>query len=223
MSLVCTTNQLWNYDIVSWISVAMIEQYSDIQWKRTINLWEGSVLSYVAIVDNAQVDIEIVSTGSWCQSHISVIVLSHDGVMSGGRYVGVLWHDHTETDLHIVSLLTTDAVITVDGSVDIRSDVRWVSGHLLEENLILWNNIKLKTLPMLDVRSNDVRASHGARIERIDDKKLFYMMSKGISKTDARRLMIEGLVGVLFDRVRESDKDFVSSVQSDVITKVYQK
>lgn len=66
-------------------------------------------------------------------------------------------------------------------------------------------------------------ASHGARIESIDDKKLFYMMSKGISKADARRLMIEGLVGALFDHVCESDEDMVSSIQTQVITKVYQK
>jgi Fe-S cluster assembly scaffold protein SufB len=43
---------------------------------------------------------------------------------------------------------------------------------------------------MLDVRSSDVSASHGARIERLDEKKLFYMKSRGIDSTQAKELII---------------------------------
>jgi Fe-S cluster assembly scaffold protein SufB len=51
------------------------------------------------------------------------------------------------------------------------------------------------------VRSNDVAASHGARIEKLDEKKLFYLQSKGISEQDSKRLMIEGFVETMFSLV----------------------
>lgn len=66
----------------------------------------------------------------------------------------------------------------MDGSIVISPDIVKASGHLLEENIILGERVQISTLPMLDVRSNDVSASHGARIEKLDVKKLFYLESK---------------------------------------------
>jgi len=43
---------------------------------------------------------------------------------------------------------------------------------------LLGKNIQIKTLPMLDIQSNDVKASHGATIQRLDEEKLFYLTSK---------------------------------------------
>ena len=43
---------------------------------------------------------------------------------------------------------------------------------------------------MLDVQSNDVSASHGARIEKIDAKKLFYAQSRGLDEAQAKGLII---------------------------------
>jgi Fe-S cluster assembly scaffold protein SufB len=91
----------------------------------------------------------------------------------------------------MLSVLTDQSIVSADGRIDIRPGISKVHGSLLEEYLIVGSDVSVKTLPMLDVQSSDVTASHGARIERIDDKKLFYMMSKGISKSDASRLMIQ--------------------------------
>ena len=52
---------------------------------------------------------------------------------------------------------------------------------------------------MLDVRSSDVSASHGARIDRLDEGKLFYMMAKGLDKTQAQGLIVNGYIAHLFD------------------------
>ena len=51
-------------------------------------------------------------------------------------------------------------------------------GYLAEENMLLGHKIQVKTLPMLDVRSSDVKASHGATIDRLDEQKLFYLTAK---------------------------------------------
>jgi Fe-S cluster assembly protein SufD len=60
----------------------------------------------------------------------------------------------------------------------------------LEENILLGDKLKIKTLPMLDVRSNDVKASHGARIEKLDPQRLFYLQSRGLDDTQAKNLII---------------------------------
>jgi Fe-S cluster assembly protein SufD len=55
------------------------------------------------------------------------------------------------------------------------------------------------------VRSNDVAASHGARIEKLDPKKLFYLQSKGIDPQEAKRLMLEGFVEQMLSIMRHSE------------------
>jgi len=53
-----------------------------------------------------------------------------------------------------------------------------VTAHLLEENVVLGKDISVKSLPALSVASHDVHASHGAKIEKINQEKLFYMQSR---------------------------------------------
>ncbi|MBP7848546.1 SufD family Fe-S cluster assembly protein [Patescibacteria group bacterium] len=48
----------------------------------------------------------------------------------------------------------------------------------MEETILLGEDIQIRTLPMLDVQSSDVKASHGATIQRLDEEKLFYLTSK---------------------------------------------
>jgi Fe-S cluster assembly protein SufD len=62
---------------------------------------------------------------------------------------------------------------------------------LLEENVILGERVHLKTLPVLEVKSDDVKASHGAKIDKLDPQKLFYMTSKGLDKTLSKKLILE--------------------------------
>lgn len=98
--------------------------------------------------------------------------------------------DHAVADMHIVTFLRSHSTCTIDGGVEIHKHVQKVEGYLLEENIILDDDVRIHTIPRLNVASNDVKASHGARIEKLDEKKLFYLMSKGIAKRDAKKLMI---------------------------------
>jgi Fe-S cluster assembly protein SufD len=72
-------------------------------------------------------------------------------------------------------------------------------GELLEENIILGKQATIKTLPMLDVHTNDVTAAHGARIEKLDSKKLFYLKSRGLDEQQATQIMIGGYIESIFE------------------------
>ncbi len=96
--------------------------------------------------------------------------------------------------------------IHVDGGVNIGKDTHGTSGHLLEENVILGKKVKIKTLPMLDVRSSDVSASHGAKIDRLDEAKLFYMMARGLDQKQAQKLIVEGYINRICESAGMSDE-----------------
>lgn len=70
---------------------------------------------------------------------------------------------------------------------------------------------------MLDVRSSDVSASHGAKIDRLDENKLFYMMSKGIDQKQAQKLIVSGYIQRACDEINDMKEEQKIQVVSDVL------
>lgn len=118
--------------------------------------------------------------------------MSKDAEKLAANVNAYLQADHSSANLYLLSLIGEKGDCQVNGGVNIAPDVVKTSGHLLEENVILGKKVKIKTLPMLDVRSSDVSASHGAKIDRLDENKLFYMMAKGIDQAQSQKLIVEG-------------------------------
>ena len=51
------------------------------------------------------------------------------------------------------------------------------------------------TIPAMDIRTNDADVGHEARIGKISDDAVFYLMSRGISEEDARAMIVTGFAG----------------------------
>lgn len=68
----------------------------------------------------------------------------------------------------------------------------------MEETYVLGDPVHITTLPTLDVHANEVKASHGATIQRLDPEKKFYLASKGITDLEGTRLMISGALERMF-------------------------
>lgn len=112
-----------------------------------------------------------------------------------------------DSNIYILSLLTEWSDIVADGNICILPGAANASGHLLEENLILSSKIKIYAKPVLDVQNSQVSASHWARISKIDNKSLFYMMSRGLSEKQATNIILDGYINKILDKLELSDED----------------
>ena len=99
-------------------------------------------------------------------------------------------HSHTSANVDLISFLHDGAKVAIDGSIDIAPHLDQVHSRLLEQNIVLGKNISLKTLPKLTVASYNVTAAHGANIDSLDQQKLFYMMSRGLTKQQSQTLLL---------------------------------
>jgi Fe-S cluster assembly scaffold protein SufB len=99
-------------------------------------------------------------------------------VVSNIDFAVTLQASHTKADIYALSLLGDNAKAKVNGGIVVSPGIIQAEGYLAEENLLLGKKIQIKALPMLDVRSNDVKASHGSTISRLDDQKIFYLTAK---------------------------------------------
>ncbi len=121
---------------------------------------------------------------------------------------------HLDIDslLHHVGLATTGDLLlhgavkdkarsVFTGLIKIDPTAQQTNSYLKNENLILSPTARADAIPTLEIDANDVRASHGATIGKIDEEYIFYLMSRGIPRNTAVRMVVEGFFYKVFDRM----------------------
>lgn len=93
-------------------------------------------------------------------------------------------------------------------------------------SLLLSREARAEAIPRLEILADDVRCAHGAAIGSLDEEQIYYLLSRGIPRADAERLVVEGffedVVGKIpvreqNERIREYLKTLViRSVQENV-------
>jgi len=86
------------------------------------------------------------------------------------------------------------ARVKVNGLVKIEKDASKTDSYLTMKMLILDEKSMATVEPRLEIENNDVKASHSATVGKIDDEQLFYLISRGISLEEARKLIINGFL-----------------------------
>lgn len=97
------------------------------------------------------------------------------------------------------------ARIQCDGKIEISRNGHGTETSLREGILILDPKASVRVIPCLDVRTNNVKASHAATVSRLTDDDLFYFGSRGIARESARQMLIEGFLGEIINRIPDTN------------------
>jgi Fe-S cluster assembly protein SufD len=68
-------------------------------------------------------------------------------------------------------------------------------------NLILDSTARADSIPGLEIEADDVRCTHGATAAQVEDEYVFYLMARGLSRTQAERMIVQGFFQAVLDRV----------------------
>lgn len=180
--------------------------------EKRISLAENVEANILFVLHGADIKIPIHMMWKNASLQCAAIVLSSWGIVTSIDFDVFLDATETKTDIYALSLLWNKADAKVTWGVVLWPNAVKSAGFLLEENLLLWKKIRIHTLPKLDVHTNDVQASHGATIDRLDENTLFYLSAKGISRQQAEQLMIQSYIQKALDLVWVEDKTILSYV-----------
>jgi Fe-S cluster assembly protein SufD len=78
-------------------------------------------------------------------------------------------------------------------------------GYQSSRNLILDTRAHADAIPGLEIKTDDVRCSHGATISQIDADQIFYLRSRGLDEATAREMIVNGFFQDIVDKVRDED------------------
>jgi hypothetical protein len=99
-------------------------------------------------------------------------------------------------------VLTDEAKVVFRGIMDILSGAKEVEAHQSNHATLLSLKAKVEAIPSLMVDENDVVASHAASSSPIDENMVFYLMSRGIPKEDAQKMIVRGVFETLKDELK---------------------
>jgi Fe-S cluster assembly protein SufD len=89
------------------------------------------------------------------------------------------------------------------GRIIVHKDAQKTDAKQTNRNLLLSDTAQIDTKPQLEIYADDVKCTHGATIGQMEENALFYLRSRGIDETSARRLLLMAFASECFDRMRE--------------------
>lgn len=90
------------------------------------------------------------------------------------------------------NIVADSAECIFKGSIRVDPEAQQTKSSQIMRSLLLSKKAKVKAMPSLQIRADDVVCSHGAALTQLDPDQVFYMASRGLSGTDARQLMLAG-------------------------------
>ena len=81
------------------------------------------------------------------------------------------------------------------GIIRVHEGAQRTDAYQTNRNLLLSDRAVATSLPNLEIGADDVRCSHGATVGQLDTEALFYLMSRGLDRAQAERLVVKGFLG----------------------------
>lgn len=99
---------------------------------------------------------------------------------------------NTSSYMNTKSISKDGGISTFRSSVVVNPKAKGSKSAVSCQSLMLDDISRSDTIPAMDIRTQDADIGHEARIGRISDQAVFYLMSRGISEEEARALIVSG-------------------------------
>ncbi len=118
----------------------------------------------------------------------------------------------TTADMVIKTVGRDKSQVKLDGWINIGPKGVNTDSYLSEDVLIVSDSSSVKAEPNLEILNNDVKASHGATLGNINENQLLYLQSRGMSKREAKKMIIDGFLQSVNNRIKNNFiKDFLKN------------
>ncbi|MFH1047369.1 MAG: SufD family Fe-S cluster assembly protein [Patescibacteria group bacterium] len=109
-------------------------------------------------------------------------------------------------------VLADAARIKYRGLVHIARDTCGCVGEQRADALLVSSRARADLMPDLKIDANDVRCSHGSTISGLDEHKLYYLMSRGLSRSSAMNAAARGFMATVLGGLDESEAEAVERI-----------
>ncbi len=110
---------------------------------------------------------------------------------------------HTTGDTVWKGALTGNSRASYEGLIHIVPNAQESHTYLQTHQMLLSQKAKGDAIPSLIVETDSVSASHGGTVGELDEEQIFYMTSRGIPRSEAVRVLVEGYFEEVVQRLED--------------------
>ena len=130
------------------------------------------------------------------------------------NYIAELRGTKTNIDIDVQGALKDEAKKNFKGTIDFKKGSKKAKGNENEYCMLLSDKAKSIALPMLLCTEEDVEGNHSTASGKVDEKQLFYIMTRGISYKEAVKLIVKSKFNKIIERI--TDEKLKNEILSEI-------
>lgn len=213
------TSQFWNFSTLNIADNIWVILIDDSTQSFECHIWKKSKLTCFGLSDGGNSKQEKVFFQAQEYSTLELhYILAVQNSSLDLKVESLLQASHTNSLVDILCFAGEKSDIKIDGIIRVEKKTWSCSAELHEKNIFLGSEGKVKWIPSLFIESDDVSAAHSCKMERISDEELFYLRSRGIEKSNALDLLIEGYISKSYKKLQENDWEIFETLRSRILS-----
>ena len=131
----------------------------------------------------------VMSNSSKCENNLEIRHLSKSAV----------------SDCSFKAVTRGSSNVSFKGKVFVDENCSNTQSNQISKGLLIDEESKINLTPILEINNDDVVCSHGAASGKADEEVLFYLASRGISKSEAERIYIQGFLSEFIEKIEDAE------------------
>ena len=105
----------------------------------------------------------------------------------------------------IKSVLNDNSKGVYQGKIYVNSKAQKTDGYQLSRALLLNDKVEFNAKPELEIYADDVKCSHGSTSGNVDEDSIFYLMSRGLSYEQSKKLLTNGFLNEVIEKITNDE------------------
>ena len=173
-------------------------------------------ISTGAALSRSRMDIDLLGNGS--EFSLDGIYFGEESQIHDNRVFVNHLGKNTSSNMITKGVLGDQSSSIFTGTIHIAEGAEKTESHQENRNILLSEEATAQSVPNLEILCDDVICSHGSSVGPIEENVYHYVMSRGIKKVDADKLLIKGFFNEV---INDSKWDIVHDKVSEIIERKY--
>ena len=143
--------------------------------------------------------------GSSSKNNLKTIYLGTKNEVKDINYIAEIRGENSNVDIDVQGALKDESKKHFKGTIDFKKGCKKSKGNENEFCILLSDKAKSLALPMLLCTEDDVEGNHSTASGKVDNKDLFYIMSRGLSYKEAIRLIVKAKFNQIIQTIKDEE------------------
>jgi len=139
--------------------------------------------------------------GENCETNLYGAYMPHNKEHVDNHTIVDHLRPHCESNELYKGVIYDKASGVFNGKVFVRQAAQQTNAFQQNANILMTDDATMNSKPELEIYADDVKCSHGSTTGQFDEEALFYLMQRGISEDQARRMLVKAFISEVIEKI----------------------